>query len=241
MKTTQFQSLRAINEAIPRCKLCPRLRAHCTKISQMKRRSFQNETYWGRPVPAFGPYSSELILVGLAPAAHGANRTGRMFTGDRSGDWLYRALYRAGFANQEHSTSRTDGLKLRNAYITSAVKCAPPQNKPTPNEIQTCSRYLENELRLLKNAKVYLCLGQIGLNALWRFHRMLLGDSYKEMKGPFKKPKFGHNEQYVLPSGRMILMSYHPSQQNTFTKRLTEPMFDSVFKTANSWIKSFAE
>ena len=179
--------------------------------------------YWGKPIPAFGDKNAELVIIGLAPAAHGANRTGRIFTGDRSGDWLFRALHKAGFANQAACTSKDDGLKLSNAIITCTVKCAPPLNKPEKEEIANCAPYLEDELKALKKAKVYLVLGGIGLNGVWPFVKS---------EGE-KKPKFGHNNCVTLASGKHLLMSYHPSQQNTFTKRLTEPMFDRVFKKAN--------
>ncbi len=215
--------LQKLHQRIGDCEKCPRLRKHCLTVAREKRRSYQDETYWGKPIPGFGDPGAELVLIGLAPAAHGANRTGRIFTGDRSGDWLYRALHRAGFANQATSTARNDGLKLKNAYISCAARCAPPQNKPTPAELKRCAPFLEEELGLLKNAKVFMALGQIGLNTLWPFIS----------KGQ-RKPTFGHGEYASLADGRHLVMSYHPSQQNTFTGRLTEPMFDAVFTRAQN-------
>lgn len=171
------------------------------------------------------------MIVGLAPAAHGANRTGRIFTGDRSGDWLYGALYRAGFANQPEAKNRTDGLILKDTYITSVAKCAPPDNKPLPVEIKRCSAFLERELRMLSDARVYLALGQIALNGIWPH----LTRHYDLKK--VGKPKFGHGVKTELVPGKWLLLSYHPSQQNTFTGRLTEPMFDSIFSEASRLIR----
>ncbi|MBN20555.1 MAG: uracil-DNA glycosylase [Bdellovibrionaceae bacterium] len=221
-----LQKIKNQNIKIPQCTLCPRLIEHCKNISEKKRKAFINEKYWGKPVPSFGDPKAKLFILGLAPAAHGANRTGRMFTGDRSGEWLYRALYKAGFSNQMESVHSTDSLKLKNAYITATAHCAPPQNKPTPEEIKNCLPYLENEIKWIP-IKVYLVLGQIALNSLW-----------KTLSPNQKKPKFKHLGEHRLPDGRVILMSYHPSQQNTFTKRLTEPMFDEVFHRANQLIQS---
>lgn len=214
-------SLAAIEKAVPECTRCTRLRTYCAGIAETKRRAYQHETYWGRPVPGFGDPKAKLVLIGLAPAAHGANRTGRMFTGDQSGLWLYRALHRAGFANQAASLARGDGLRLKNAYVTAAVKCAPPDNKPTRDELKACAPYLEQELQALRNARVYVALGQIGLKAAW-----------KVLAPEEKMLRFAHLSETRLRSGKTILCSYHPSQQNTFTGRLTESMFDAVFARA---------
>lgn len=206
------------------CTRCPRLIQHCRKIAAEKRKAFAEDSYWGKPVPSFGDKNARLVLIGLAPAAHGANRTGRMFTGDRSGEWLYRALFRAGFANQPTSTAANDGLVLKDAFITAAAHCAPPDNKPTTAELQNCQPYLEWELQNLTSAQVYLGLGKIGFDQAYSILS-------KMGQGLSKKPKFGHGLNYKLPSGKILMGTYHPSQQNTFTGRLTEPMFDHIFNT----------
>ncbi len=211
----------SLAKSIEACDRCPRLRKHCIETARVKRRAYQDETYWGKPISGFGDPLARLLIVGLAPAAHGANRTGRIFTGDRSGDWLYRALHKAGFANQPHSLSRNDGLKLKDAYISCVVRCAPPGNRPLPEELKRCSPYLQDEIESLSRVRVFLALGQIALQGLWPF----LSDGRA-------RPKFAHGTQVELGQGRHLLLSYHPSQQNTFTGRLTEPMFDSVFKKA---------
>jgi uracil-DNA glycosylase family 4 len=214
--------LAKLSRQIVDCEKCPRLRRHCTKMAREKRKAYADETYWGRPIHGFGDPRARFVIVGLAPAAHGANRTGRIFTGDRSGLWLYRALHRAGFANQFSWERRDDGLELRDAYITCAVKCAPPDNKPDPGELTRCrDLFLERELELLDSARVYLALGQIGMNAIWN-----------QLAPGRPRPKFGHGAHVALPGERHLLLSYHPSQQNTFTGRLTEPMFDAVFSKA---------
>lgn len=222
---TTFKNWKQINSAVETCQACPRLRKHCLNIAEVKRKSFATETYWGKPITGFGDTNARLIIVGLAPAAHGANRTGRVFTGDRSGDWLYRALHKAGFANQPTSTYRDDGLALTDCYITATVKCAPPDNKPTPAEIERCLPYLRCELDRLGKARVYLALGKIGFDATWNILK-----ERKQAQGA--RPAFGHNKAVALESGRWLLASYHPSQQNTFTGKLTEPMFDAVFEQA---------
>lgn len=224
-----LKNLDNIHAAVVSCERCPRLRRHCLKIAKEKRRQFQEDEYWGLPVPGFGDPKAQLLIVGLAPAAHGANRTGRMFTGDQSGVWLYRALHKAGFANRSDSVWRDDGLKLKNAYVTATVRCAPPENKPTLQEIANCSEYLEQELEHFRSAKVYLVLGQIALRGLWA----RLPENIKTQKSI---PKFRHALVVPLLDGRKIVCSYHPSQQNTFTRRLTEPMFDQVFAIANEII-----
>lgn len=220
------------NSAIVKCEHCPRLRRHCLEIARVKRKSYAAETYWGRPIAGFGDTNAGLVLVGLAPAAHGANRTGRIFTGDRSGDWLYRALHKAGFANQPASTHKDDGLKLTGAFITCAVKCAPPGNKPLPTEIANCLPYLISELRMLNKARVYLALGKIGFDASWDILK-----TTGQASGP--RPAFKHNSAVELASGRWLLASFHPSQQNTFTGKLTEPMFDAVFKQARTLLDKY--
>lgn len=210
-----------IQKRILACELCPRLREYCLKVAKEKRAAYANETYWGKPIPSWGDPNARLLILGLAPAAHGANRTGRMFTGDRSGDWLYRAMHKAGFANQPTSTHAKDGLQLFDAWITASAHCAPPDNKPLPEELRNCAPFLVEELKAMPQARVYLVLGGIALNTLWP----LIGNGEK-------KPKFGHGNEAKLGEGRTLLMSYHPSQQNTFTGRLTEVMFDAVFSRA---------
>jgi uracil-DNA glycosylase family 4 len=211
--------LAVIASEVAECRKCPRLVEWREEVAATKRASYAEDTYWGRGVPAFGTDDARVIVLGLAPAAHGANRTGRMFTGDRSGDWLYRAMYRAGFANQPNSTDIADGLELNHALVTSPVKCAPPQNKPTPAERDACAPFLERELEAT-DAKVFVVLGGFGYQALC---------SHLGVK---PRPKFGHGVEVPLPDGRIILCSYHVSQQNTFTGRLTEEMLDSVFSRA---------
>lgn len=208
------------------CTRCPRLRAYCLKVATEKRRAFRDETYVGLPVSGFGDANARLVLVGLAPAAHGANRTGRIFTGDRSGDWLYRALYKAGFANQATSRESRDGLVLRDAWVTCAVRCAPPGNKPLPIEFARCRPYLDEELGLLKKAHVFVALGALALATLESHHRV------RENVREKTKWKFKHGAVFRLIDGRLVLASFHPSQQNTFTGKLTEPMFDSIFTAA---------
>ncbi|WP_298866610.1 uracil-DNA glycosylase [uncultured Gimesia sp.] len=215
-----------LNQLIVGCQKCERLLNHCQKIAEQKRKSFQDWEYWGKPVPNFGDPQAELLIVGLAPAAHGANRTGRMFTGDRSGDWLYRALHKAGFANQPKAENCSDGLQLRNCAITAACHCAPPANKPSREEIENCHDWLEQTVELLP-VKVFLALGQIGWKSVIDF---------KKRQGELvsKRPPFVHGATFQFPNGHWLVGSYHPSQQNTFTGRLTEPMFDSVFELVKS-------
>ena len=219
-------ALDELTSQITACRRCPRLVAWREEVADRKRAAFADETYWGRPVPGFGDPDAALVVVGLAPAAHGANRTGRMFTGDRSGDWLFRALHRAGFASQPTSTNREDGLRLSGAWITAPVRCAPPDNKPTPAERDACAEWFDAELSLLKDVRVAVCLGQYGYQALWASLRR----RGVELIRP--RPAFGPGEEEALPGGFTVLTSYHPSQQNTFTGRLTEPMFDAVFARA---------
>jgi uracil-DNA glycosylase family 4 len=211
-----------LNNQIVNCDLCPRLREHCTNIAAAKRRAFLDWDYWGRPVPNFGDPKASLLIVGLAPAAHGANRTGRMFTGDRSGDWLFRAMHRAGFANQTEATDAEDGLELDNALITAVCHCAPPDNKPIADEVANCRPWLEQTIETTKPS-VFLALGKLAWDQLIRYFRS--ADLWIE-----RVPKFGHGAEVELVDGRTLLGSYHPSQQNTFTGRLTEVMLDDVFR-----------
>lgn len=213
-----------LNREIVACEACPRLRAWCKDVAQAKRKSFSEEAYWGRPVPNFGDPSAKGLVVGLAPAAHGANRTGRMFTGDRSGDWLYKALHAVGLASQPTSVSADDGLELRHIVITATCHCAPPENKPTPIEIATCRRFLVSTLALSQFQAV-LCLGSIAWNAV---HREL---------GTRPLPKFGHGASYSRGDGLVVLGCYHPSQQNTFTGRLTMDMLVNVLQTFADLVK----
>lgn len=215
-----MDTLYAVAQDIEDCRLCPRLVEWRENVALRKRASFANQTYWGRGVPGFGDPMASLVIVGLAPAAHGANRTGRMFTGDRSGDFLFDALHRAGYANKGEATSVNDGLKLSGAYITSSVKCAPPANKPSSTERSACQPYLKREFALLSGARVFLVLGKIGYTA-----------ACQEF-GIAPRPKFAHGLEINLSKGRTLLSSYHVSQQNTFTGRLTREMFDSILVRA---------
>lgn len=202
------------------CRACPRLVAWREKVAAEKRASFAGEEYWGRPVPGFGDPAASVMVVGLAPAAHGGNRTGRVFTGDRSGDWLYRALHRAGYANQPTSVHVADGLALTGAYVAAVVRCAPPDNKPLPAERDACIGYLARELDALASVRVLVALGSFAYDAVSR------------LLGVRPRPAFGHGVEVAAGGGRTIVCSYHPSQQNTFTGRLTEPMLDAVFTRA---------
>jgi uracil-DNA glycosylase family 4 len=223
-------SLARLNAEITMCRACPRLVAWREEVAVTKRAAFRDEEYWGRPVPGFGDPRARLLIVGLAPAAHGANRTGRMFTGDRSGDWLYASLFRVGFANQPTSVSIDDGLELQDAYLGAAVRCAPPANKPTPEERDNCRPYLDRELALLDRVTVIVTLGAFGYEALWS----ALRDSGVDLPKP--RPKFTHLLEAPTPRAT-ILGCFHPSQQNTFTGKLTEPMIDAVFLRARELIR----
>ncbi len=213
-------SLDRVTAEIVDCRACPRLVAWREQVAAEKRASYRQDEYWARPVPGFGDPQARLLIVGLAPAAHGGNRTGRVFTGDRSGEWLFGALWRAGLANQPQSVSRDDGLELFGVWVTAVVRCAPPANKPTPGERDTCLPYLTRELALLRDLKVVIVLGQFAYDAVAKH------------LGVRPRPRFGHGAEVALPDGRTLICSYHPSQQNTFTGTLTEAMFDAVFSRA---------
>lgn len=218
--------LTKLQETIITCSRCPRLVRWREHIARQKIRRYRNLPYWGRPVPSFGNPRARLLIVGLAPAAHGGNRTGRMFTGDRSGDWLYRALHKFGFANQPVSTSREDGLKLKDCYITASLRCAPPKNKPLPKELLNCRPYLLEELQLLNNTRVIVALGKLAYDAVWSAMKELEWTAVK------KKALFRHGTVVRLNNTCTLICSYHPSQQNTFTGKLTQKMFDAVFRKA---------
>ena len=217
----QEDALGALSERITSCRACPRLVAWREGVAAAKRAAFRDETYWGRPVPGFGDPGASVVIVGLAPAAHGGNRTGRVFTGDRSGDWLFAALHRTGYANQALSVSIDDGLRLRDAYVAAAVRCAPPDNKPAPEERDRCLPFLQEELDLLTATRVVVVLGQFAYDVVCRLLAVR------------PRPRFGHGVE-VAAGSRVILGSYHPSQQNTFTGRLTAPMLDGIFLRARA-------
>jgi uracil-DNA glycosylase family 4 len=209
-----------LERSVIECRRCPRLVAWREEVARVKRASFASETYWGRPIPGFGDPSARVVVLGLAPAAHGGNRTGRIFTGDRSGDWLFAALWRAGFANQPVSVSRDDGLSLTDCWVTAAVRCAPPANRPSPSERDNCLPWLVDELALLARARVIVCLGGFAWDCAMRL-----------LSAPRPRPKFAHGAE-VTVGDYELLGCYHVSQQNTFTGRLTEPMLDAVFARA---------
>jgi len=221
-----INSLKALNAQIVACDLCPRLRAYSAEVARVRRRAYIEQDYWGRPVPSFGDPEARVLALGLAPGAHGSNRTGRPFTGDGSGDFLYPALYETGFASQPNATSRTDGMKLTGLWITSVARCAPPGNKPTPQELRNCVPWLDREMSLLKNLRVVVCLGRIAFDGLLA-HEARLG----ELSGRAKYV-FAHGAEYALPSGLRAIASYHPSLQNTNTGKLTRAMFLEIFKRA---------
>ncbi len=219
-------ALAKLNAEIISCTRCPRLVTYREAVAQNKRRQYRDCSYWGKPIPGFGDPHARLYILGLAPAAHGGNRTGRIFTGDRSGDWLYEALHRFGFANQATSAHMNDGLTLTDCYIGATVRCAPPANKPTLDEFTACRPFVLGELRELRRLRVVVTLGKIAFDQYLRAIRELGGES------PHPRPKFGHAATCVLPSGATLIGSYHPSQQNTFTGKLTRPMFHRIFAEA---------
>jgi len=221
-----------LERSVVSCKRCPRLIDHCREVARTRRRAYRDQVYWGRPVPGFGDRQARILMLGLAPAAHGANRTGRMFTGDRSGDWLYGALHRVGLASQTLSVGRDDGLELRGVYISATCRCAPPANKPTPEEEANCVSYLDREFELLDRLGVVVALGKIAWDAALRRVRRVAPEGL-----PRPKPRFSHGAECRLPFRAddepiWLLGSYHPSQQNTQTGRLTRPMFDRAMKRA---------
>jgi uracil-DNA glycosylase len=218
-------ALRTLDREIAECRVCPRLVEWREQVALEKRASFRDDTYWGRPVPGFGDPRARVLVAGLAPAAHGANRTGRVFTGDRSGDFLYASLFRTGFANQPASVSADDGLELRDLYITAAVRCAPPANKPTPQERDACLPYLVREIAVLREIRVMVVLGAFAYDALAR----VLAAAGAPLPTP--RPKFAHGLEVPTARG-LVLGCFHPSQQNTFTGKLTPPMIDDVFRRA---------
>lgn len=220
-----MESFRELEGRITGCRRCPRLLAHCQDIARARKKEFREWEYWGKPVPGFGDPEARLWVVGLAPAAHGANRTGRMFTGDSSGNWLYRALHDAGFANQSESLAKNDGLVLKGAYVSSAGRCAPPDNQPTLEELANCEPFLDAEWALLKERKLILALGNIGFQAVLR---ML---ARQGIATPKPKPKFAHGAEWAI-DGHRILCSFHPSRQNTNTRKLTWEMWRQIFERA---------
>lgn len=225
-------SLDRLNREIIACHRCPRLVKYRAQVAAEKRRAYSAETYWGRPLPGFGDPKARLLIVGLAPAAHGGNRTGRVFTGDASGDWLFAAMHRAGFANQPTSVHREDGLALVDAYITATIHCAPPENKPLPEEIQNCQAFLDRDFGLLSRKRVIIALGKIA------FDNTLAALARKGVEIPRPRPSFGHALSYDFDSSPLTLIaSYHPSRRNTQTGLLTEPMFDQVFAHARKMIQ----
>ena len=219
-------TLDALNTRIIACDRCQRLRSHCADVASVRRRAYADWEYWGRPVPSFGDPAARVLALGLAPGAHGSNRTGRPFTGDGSGDFLYPVLHEAGFASQPRATSRDDGMKLTDLWISAVVRCAPPDNKPTPEEQRNCAPWLEEELSLLRDLRVVVCLGRIAFDGLLSFaQRARIISSRSEYI-------FRHGTEYILPSGLHVIASFHPSLQNTNTGRLTRPMFLDIFRRA---------
>ena len=219
-------ALEDLNRDIVGCTKCPRLAEYIRDVGRKKRRMYMDWDYWARPIPSFGADDARLLLLGLAPAAHGGNRTGRAFTGDRSGDWVYGTLHKFGFANQPTSAHSGDGLEVQDVLVSAAARCAPPANKPTPMELETCRPYLVRELELLKDLRVVVALGKIAFDAF------LVAARDAGIETPKPRPQFGHGSLCRLPNELMLLGSYHPSQQNTQTGRLTRPMFESIFAKA---------
>jgi uracil-DNA glycosylase family 4 len=241
------EALAALNTRIIACNRCERLRAHCLSIAEKKRRAYMDWQYWGRPVPSFGDPDARVLLLGLAPGAHGSNRTGRPFTGDGSGDFLYPVLHDAGFASQPHSVSREDGMELRDIWITSVVRCAPPENKPLPEELANCAPFLDEEITALHELRVIVCLGKIAFDGFLAHLKRMAAQKHHEnedmrlsRRDPSAPPGarsvcgfvFAHGAEYKLPDGRWLLTSYHPSLQNTNTGKLTREMFLKIFRRA---------
>jgi uracil-DNA glycosylase family 4 len=219
-------SLEILNERIIACERCERLRPYCAEVARVRRRAYAAFEYWGRPVPSFGDQKARVLVLGLAPGAHGSNRTGRMFTGDGSGDFLFPTLYESGFASQAKAVTRDDGMKLRGMWISAVVRCAPPGNKPTPEEQRNCAPWLDEEIGLLPDLRVVLCLGKIAFDGFLA-HQLRSGGIASR-----KGLEFGHGVEYTLPGGLTLMASYHPSLQNTNTGKLTRPMFLKVFRRA---------
>ena len=226
------RALTVLERRVTHCRRCPRLVVYRERVAREKRRAYAAEGYWGRPVPAFGDPGARLVIVGLAPGAHGSNRTGRMFTGDASGDWLYAALHRYGFASQPTAWSRTDGLTLADCWITAAARCAPPGNKPTPHELATCRPYLARELELLTRRRVVLALGRVGHDAF------LEAAGWRARLPPGRRPRFAHGAVTRLPDATWLVASYHPSRQNTNTGKLTRAMWHAVFRRVRTLVDS---
>jgi uracil-DNA glycosylase family 4 len=223
LSAADLAALAALEARITECRRCPRLVEWRERVAHEKRASFADEQYWGRPVPGFGDPNARVYVLGLAPAAHGGNRTGRVFTGDRSGDWLFASMHRNCFASQAESVSADDGLELHDAFVAAAVRCAPPANKPLPAERDACLPYAREELSLMPRVRVIVCLGAFAWDAACRLHEVR------------PRPKFGHGAEFTLPDGGPVLLGcFHPSQQNTFTGKLTEPMMDAVFRRART-------
>jgi uracil-DNA glycosylase family 4 len=219
-------SLTVLNSRIVTCARCPRLRAYSAEIARVRRRAYTNCEYWGKPVPSFGDPDARVLILGVAPGAHGSNRTGRMFTGDGSGDFLYPVLHQAGFASQPNAASLNDGMKLTNLWITAVAHCAPPANKPTPEELANCAHWLDEELRLLSKLRIVVCLGKIAFDGFLR-HQLHAGHIASRSSFTFR-----HAAEYALPNGQTLIASYHPSLQNTNTGKLTRPMFLAIFRRA---------
>jgi uracil-DNA glycosylase len=225
LKKRSIEPVAKLQQEITQCFRCPRLVEWRERVARQKVDRFKGWNYWGKPVPSLGSEGGRLLIIGLAPAAHGGNRTGRIFTGDRSGDWLYRSLHRFGFANQPISTDRNDGLRLIDCYITAIIHCAPPFNKPDPQEIVNCRVFLSREWELLQQVRVVVALGRLAFDQMWK------------LTNPnCRRPVFRHGLEVQLDDTRTMLASFHPSQQNTFTGKLTEPMFDDVFRRARTLI-----
>jgi len=225
------RALATLNREVTACRRCPRLVAWREKVAREKKRAYMDCTYWGKPVPGFGDPTARVLIIGLAPGAHGSNRTGRPFTGDSSGNFMYPVLYRTGFASQPNGKSRDDGLYLMDAYITAAARCAPPQNKPTPRELANCAPFLDREIACLPKVRVVVALGRIGFDAYLGY---LKRTGVIESKAPYA---FGHGVKYETPDGRMLVGSYHPSNQNTNTGKLTEAMFTKLFETVAAVVR----
>ena len=223
---TRPRTIGNVEQGIVVCDRCPGLREYCARIAAEKRRAYRDEEYWGRPVPGFGDPRARLLIVGLAPAAHGGNRTGRMFTGDSSGDWLYGALHRVGLASRPDSTGRKDGMRLSGCYITAAARCAPPKNKPSREELDTCRPWLEAEIRLLREVRVVLVLGRVAWEG-W-----LRAAGWWDRLAPRERPPFSHGARATMPDGTILVCSFHPSRQNTQTGRLTRAMWHAVIEAA---------